>query len=346
MLQREPSPPSPDALAPVCAAHGCPPKWYVPVGLDGLVADTCLSFAVHRETLPRHFIVLLAEGRELTATILSRLRAAGVQTLYVTVEDRPQYEDYLARHLTTLLSVKREPEKRASLLYSATRTTLASVLGDHRHTDAAMRTRDVARELAGWLARDPDALGHLGALMAADYDTVRHSINVAVFATGLAVAAGVADPHDLQDFTHGALLHDVGKSRVPRELITKPGAYNEQELRLMRTHVVRGEHILRRDGRLSPIAMIPVAQHHERMDGEGYPRAIVARDLHPLGRIASICDVYDALTSHRSYKQAMTGQDALLLMSGKMASHFDQALLRTFIRTLRRPARQPSPRAA
>lgn len=338
--------PSPEALTPVRAAVGQSPLLYVPVDIEGLVPDTELSFTVHLQTAPRHFVVLLAAGAEFTTATVARLRESGVTALWVTSDERGAYERYVERHLSTLVGAQRAPARRASLLYSATRTTLASVMTDRRHTDAALRTRDVARELAGWLVREPDALGHLGALMEADYDTVRHSINVAVFATGLAVAAGVTDPHVLQDFTQGALLHDVGKSRVPRELITKPGAYTRQELAMMRTHVLRGEHILKREGRLSATALIPVSQHHERMDGEGYPRAIVAGDLHMLGRIAAICDVYDALTSDRSYKEAMTGAEALTLMSGGMASHFDQELLRTFIRTVRRPSRAMTSRAA
>lgn len=335
-----------ETFAPVRAAVGPSPQLYVPVDIHGLVPDTTLPFTVHVQTSPRHFIVLLAAGAEFTTTTIARLRDSGVTVLWVTGDERHAYEHYVEGHLSTLLAAQRAPAARATLLYSATRTTLASVMADRRHQDAALRTRDVARELAGWLVREPDALGHLGALMEADYDTVRHSINVAVFATGLAVAAGVTDAHDLQEFTQGTLLHDIGKSRVPRDLITKPGAYTRQELAMMRTHVLRGEHILKREGRLSATALIPVAQHHERMDGEGYPRAIVAGDLHLLGRIASICDVYDALTSDRSYKQAMSGPEALTLMSTGMASHFDQALLRTFIRTLRRPTRLTTARAA
>jgi HD-GYP domain-containing protein (c-di-GMP phosphodiesterase class II) len=129
---------------------------------------------------------------------------------------------------------------------------------------------------------------------------------------------------------------------VPRELITKPGAYTERELALMRTHVSEGEQILQRDGRLPALGMIAVSQHHERMDGGGYPRRTPGAALHMFGRITAICDVYDALTSDRSYKRAMSGADALQLMTTHMSAHFDQELLRTFIRALHAPQPRPA----
>jgi putative nucleotidyltransferase with HDIG domain len=315
---------------------------YVPVDLDGLVPDTVLEFALHFQSAPGYFVPLQGAGAEFSSVHVQRLRESGVTTLWVADADHHLYEGHVERHLSTLLAAHRAPARKAALLYSAARTTLASVLADPRHTDAAPRTRGVAEELARWLASEPGAIGYMGALMARDYDTVRHSINVSVFATSLAVAAGVRDREHLQDFTHGALLHDVGKSRIPRELITKPGAFTDAELALMRTHVSEGEHILRRDGRLPALAMVAVSQHHERMDGGGYPRRTSGEDLHLFGRISAICDVYDALTSDRSYKRAIPGADALKLMGTHMAAHFDQALLRTFIRTLRGTGTRPA----
>ena len=310
---------------------------YLPVDLDGLVPDTRLEFPLYFQSAPGYFVLLQGAGAEFSTVILHRLRESGVPTLWVADADHSLYEHYVERHLSTLLAAASLPAQQASLLYSAARTTLASVLADPRHVDVAPRTRRVAQALGSWLAREPGAIGYMGELMARDYDTVRHSINVSVFATSLAVAAGVRDAAHLQDFTHGVLLHDVGKSRIPRELIVKPGAYTPSELAVMRTHVVEGERILG-GGALPPLAMLAVSQHHERMDGGGYPRQTPGAELHLFGRIAAICDVYDALTSDRSYKRAIPGSDAMKLMTTHMSAQFDQPLLRTFIRTLRAPS--------
>ena len=332
-----PADPAPPATRAVRAVAGHGSAVYVPVDLDGLVPDTTLEFPVYFQSAPGYFVLLQGAGAEFTTVHLQRLHESGVSALWVADADHHLYENYVQRHLSALLAASAAPDRKAALLYSAARTTLASVLADPRHTDAAARTRGIADELATWLAGQPGAIGHMGALMARDYDTVRHSINVSVFATSLAVVSGVCDREHLRDFTHGTLLHDVGKSRIPRELISKPGAFTAAEFAVMRTHVREGELILRWDGGLPRLAMHAVSQHHERMDGSGYPRATPGEDLHLFGRIAAICDVYDALTSDRSYKRALPGAEALKLMSTQMAMHFDQRLLRTFIGSLRAP---------
>ncbi len=325
----------------VRAASGQSAAVFVPVDLDGLVPDTAPEFPLYFQSEPGHFVLLRGARVEFTMVQVQRLREFGVSTLWVADADHHLYEHYVEHHLSTLLASTREPERKAALLYSAARTTLASVLVDPRHCDVGPRTRRIAEELGSWVAREPGVLGYMGALMARDYDTVRHSINVTVFSTSLAVASGVRGCRVLQDYTHGVLLHDVGKSRIPRELIVKPGAFTEDELALMQTHVAEGEDILASDGRLPATAMVAVSQHHERMDGSGYPRRIPGPDLHLFGRITAICDVYDALTSDRSYKPAIAGVDALTLMTTELVAQFDQKLVRRFIGTLRAPSSRP-----
>jgi HD-GYP domain-containing protein (c-di-GMP phosphodiesterase class II) len=166
-------------------------------------------------------------------------------------------------------------------------------------------------------------------------------MNVSVFAVGLAHAAGVRSAADLQELALGTLLHDIGKSEIPRELIVKPGAYTPEELAIMRTHVERGEHILEGAGRLSALGMLAVSQHHERLTGDGYPRRVSGEDIHLFGRIAAIADCFDAMTSDRSYQRAMRPVEALHLMRTHLSNHFDQPLLDRFIRTLRVPASTP-----
>ena len=304
-----------------------------PVRLDGLVPDTVLAFDLYLQSAPGRYLLWHAAGGEFEARQHQRLTERGITTLWVTPEHERVYEAYVERHLASLLAGRRAAEGGA-LLYSAAHATLAAVMCDPRHHDAVPKTRELAQEMVGLILRDADALAHLTPLMARDYDTVRHCINVSLFATALAHASGVRDARELQDLAHGTLLHDIGKSRVPRELIVKPGAYTPRELAIMRTHVSRGERILNEDGRLAQLGMFAVSQHHERMDGEGYPRKLLAPNLHLFGRVTAIADVYDALTSERTYKRALSGFDALQLMRTQMASHFDQSLLHQFIRVL------------
>lgn len=322
----------------VRAAFGHVRPLYIPVHLDGLVLDSVVDFHLYLQTSPGHFILFRGPDLEFTTTHHARLLANRVETLWLKGDERRRYEQYVERHLETLLGNPQiATPRKVELLQSAAQTTLESVMVDPRHTEAVPRTRRVAQQTVQLLVREKEALGHMAALMARDYDTVRHSMNVSVFATGLAHAAGVRNPSDLRDLALGGLLHDIGKSELPRDLIVKPGAYTEEEMALMRTHVTRGEAILGRDGRMGSLGMVVVSQHHERLGGHGYPRALEAQHIHLFGRIAAIADVYDAMTSDRSYQRAMKPVDALHLMTTHLASHFDQSLLQTFVKTLRAP---------
>lgn len=324
------------------AAFGHVRPIFVPVRLDGLVVDSIVDFHLYLQTEPGHFVLFRGPELEFTAVHHARLLANGVETLWLKGDERRRYERYVERHLETLLANPAiATPRKVELLRSAAQTTLEAVMVDPRHTEAVPRTRRVAQQTVQLIVKDREAIGHLAALMARDYDTVRHSMNVAVFATGLACADGVTSPSDLRDIALGAMLHDVGKSELPRDLIVKPGAYTAEEMALMRTHVVRGEHILQHDGRIGSLGMTVVSQHHERLDGGGYPRGLGAQHIHRFGRIAAIADVFDAMTSDRSYQRAMAPADAIRVMQSHGASGFDQALLARFVRTLRAPAPAP-----
>jgi hypothetical protein len=212
----------------VRAAFGHVRPIYIPVHLDGLVLDSVVDFHLHLQTSPGHFVLFRGPDLEFTTAHHTRLLANRVETLWLKGDERRRYEQYVERHLETLLgNPKIATSRKVELLQSAAQTTLEAVMVDPRHTDAVPRTRRVAQQTVQLIVRDRDAMGHMAALMARDYDTVRHSMNVSVFATGLAAAAGVTNPSDLRDIALGGLLHDIGKSELPRELIVKPGAYTE-----------------------------------------------------------------------------------------------------------------------
>jgi len=322
----------------VRAAYGHVRALYMPVHLDGLVVDSVVNFHLYLQSAPGHFVLFRGPDLPFHAEHHARLLQHNVQTLWLRGDERRRYEAYVEQHLDALLANPMVPvPRKAELLTSAAQSTLEAVMLEPRHSNVVPRTRRVAQQTVQLLVRTPDAVGHLASLMAHDYDTVRHSMNVSVFAVGLAHAAGVRNSAELQELALGTLLHDIGKSEIPRDLIVKPGAYTDEEITVMRTHVERGEHILREVGRLGHLGMQAVSLHHERLSGDGYPRRLLADDIHLFGRIAGIADCFDAMTSDRSYQRAMRPADALQLMRTHLAHHFDQDLLAKFIRTLRIP---------
>lgn len=129
------------------------------------------------------------------------------------------------------------------------------------------------------------------------------------------------------------LLHDVGKLAIPNEILLKPTKLNDAEFEIVRDHPLAGYRILAASDGVSAAALDVCLHHHEKMDGSGYPDRLNGEELQLLTRMAAICDVYDAVTSQRSYNSPWTASEALAKMQS-WRGHFDQIILRSFVESL------------
>jgi HD-GYP domain-containing protein (c-di-GMP phosphodiesterase class II) len=165
-----------------------------------------------------------------------------------------------------------------------------------------------------------------------DFYTYTHSVNVGFLAVCLAkTVLQRSDAHDMHELGAGFFLHDLGKVRIPPEIINKPGRLSEEEMNVIRKHPSQGFKILQEARQLTEECKTIVLQHHERIDGTGYPKRLHGEEIHIYGKICSIADVYDALTSDRPYRQKMRPFDALQLMKNEMINHFHKELFEKFI---------------
>lgn len=182
------------------------------------------------------------------------------------------------------------------------------------------------------ILRDDETAYNMLRITSHDFYTYTHSVNVGI--TSIMLAKEVfrhSDNHDLEELGAGFFLHDLGKVNVDPKIINKPGRLTEDEMNQMRTHPYQGYKILKEANALSKECEYILLQHHERYDGEGYPKHLKGNEIHVYGRICCIADVFDALTAERSYKQPLCKFDALKLMRDEMQSFFSRELLEPFI---------------
>ncbi|SDA18918.1 HDIG domain-containing protein [Methylobacterium sp. UNC378MF] len=156
----------------------------------------------------------------------------------------------------------------------------------------------------------------------------QHTLGVAGHAATFGSQIGLSQT-DLTLLVRSALLHDIGKARIPVEILNKPGPLNAEELRLMQRHPDIGAHLLRAHGDFEDAVIDVVRHHHERLDGKGYPDRLSGPAIADLVRIVTICDVFSALTERRTYRQPATPAEALSIMAGS-TGHMDPDLLRAF----------------
>jgi HD-GYP domain-containing protein (c-di-GMP phosphodiesterase class II) len=166
-----------------------------------------------------------------------------------------------------------------------------------------------------------------------DLYTYTHSVNVGFLALILAKELFKNSyDHNMHELGAGFFLHDLGKVGIDSAIINKPGKLTDEETRIIRSHPAEGARMLANMQQLSNEAEIIIGQHHERQDGSGYPQGLKGKQIHIYARICSIADVYDALTSERSYKRKLRPFEALELMRDEMIHHFQRDLFEKFVK--------------
>lgn len=224
----------------------------------------------------------------------------------------------------------RDEMNRAREVIGVARSAVEQTFADirfGRKIDVA-RLSPVVESIAASMSRNPIAIPSLTRLKQRHEYTYLHSVAVCGLMIGLARELEF-DPALDFDIGMAGLLHDVGKAHVPRMLLDKPDPLNEEEFDLVRAHAVRGHEMLTDTGVAPEIALDVALNHHERMDGTGYPGGRTAEQLSIHARMGAICDVYDAVTSARAYKAAWSPGEALEWMSAA-PGHFDRSILSVF----------------
>ncbi len=192
---------------------------------------------------------------------------------------------------------------------------------------------EIVDEMIASLSHNKNAMLSLISLQNKDEYTFNHSINVAIITASFCRFLGMNDA-EIKKYSLGALFHDLGKTKIPIEIITKPGGFTKEEVQLMNQHPTFGKEILMSQQVTDQQIIDAVYEHHERTDGSGYPRGLNGEQISLGGRLVSIADVYDALTSDRPYRDGDPPKEVLRYMYKLSASDFDPDLLQQFIQSI------------
>lgn len=182
------------------------------------------------------------------------------------------------------------------------------------------------------IQRNPHALISLARIKTADNYTYLHSMAVCALMMALAQRMQMSE-EEVRLAGLSGLLHDVGKCRIPLRILNKPGALTPEEWRIMQDHSTLGAQLLRPLD-VPDLVLQACLHHHEKMDGSGYPSGLKGEQIHPLARMAAICDIYDAVTSDRPYKQGWPPAQALQRMTQWCGNHLDKAIFEQFVQTV------------
>lgn len=230
---------------------------------------------------------------------------------------------------------QRESERRAvNALVKRSKKIVRGVFDDAR-LGRAIRVADVAPivdDIAAQIARSPHAMLGITQLKNKDEYTYLHSVAVCTLMVNMARHMGL-DEAAVRDLGLAGLLHDIGKMGIPEPILNKAGRLTDEEFLLVRGHPEHGYMLLSDAPDISEMALDVCRHHHEKIDGSGYPFGLTGDGISLAARLGAICDIYDALTSDRIYKDAWTAPQAVAAM-WSWEGHLDRELLFTFMQSI------------
>lgn len=281
---------------------------------------------------------------------IAELMAAGLHAVYIDTDkgddvlDAPTAADVRAEADARLMAAATETPaaqhvaiheeiQNARLLYQRAGDVVRDVMHDGR-LGKAVQVENVAAlvdDITQSVVRNSGALLAMLRLKNKDDYTFMHCVSVGTLMVTFGRALGLQG-EPLRQAGIGGFVHDVGKTLVPDAILNKAGRLTEGEFLLIKRHPAEGHQILKRSSNVSDAPLDITLHHHERIDGKGYPQKLAAADISQLARMAAIVDVYDAITSDRPYHKGIAPTEALRKMLEWCNGHFDETLLRQFIR--------------
>ena len=219
--------------------------------------------------------------------------------------------------------------------YDQSHSYIIKVLNDVRlgNNINVSSAKTVVSKMTDSIIKNESALMLLSQLKQYDEYTIRHSLNVCIISLLFGKHLGLSS-EDMNVLGLGALLHDIGKMKLPADILNKPGKLNEEELKIIQEHPENGYQLLVGKGEMPYLALETVRSHHERIDGSGYPRKLKKGQINQFSMLVSIVDTYDAITTKRAYHDGISPHEALRLMYESEIGAFPQELLDSFIQCL------------
>jgi putative nucleotidyltransferase with HDIG domain len=272
--------------------------------------------------------VLLAKGTELTDNLIASLKRFNIYTVYIDDEESEGIE--------IVESIPGQLRAEAMNVITEGLDSIAGLISNKSNIQGMMKSgrairsfQKIFRDILGCLTDNPTALNLLASTKIHDNHVYTHSLNVSIYACQLAIENGLP-LKKIEEIGLGAMLHDLGKMYIPSAILNKPGKLTNEEFAEIKSHCQLGFDILRKIHEIPLTVAHCALQHHEKIDGTGYPRGIKGDEIHNYAKILSVVDVFDAVTSHRVYRPAMLPHKALEILYSGVGTQFESKQVQLF----------------
>ncbi len=264
--------------------------------------------------------IVLKKGIQLKDSYIKRLKKLGVSHIYI--------KDTLCDDIVIDDVVKENTRRDAIKLVNNVMSKVA-ISGSIE----SQKIRKIVNELTNELLNSTNVMIQLIEIRTVDDYTFGHNVNVCVLSLIVGLSLGY-DKENLIELGLGAILHDVGKARVPLNILNKKGKLDDYEFEIIKKHTLEGYEVLKSNMKCNNKACEIALYHHERYDGTGYPKGLKADEIPEYVKIVSVADVYDALTSDRVYKKAIYPYQAIEYLVSMSGHQFDKRIVDVFIQNI------------
>jgi HD-GYP domain-containing protein (c-di-GMP phosphodiesterase class II) len=306
-----------------------------PVNIEFLAKGTGDSFDNFFQSDSETFVKFASTDPKHQDKVLRLLEEGEIeQEFYIREEDLFKYYQYATQSLRSVMNNPNVPlETKTKKIYEVSQGAMKEFFSYNASTKILESSEEVMSMMEDCLSTADAGFAGISQITSKDYYTHTHSVNVGLYCMTFGTKVGLPKD-DVKQLGLGGMLHDVGKSKIDTALINKNGKLNDEEFELMKSHSPIGAEMLTGMCCYKDAVINMAGQHHEKFKGGGYPQGLSGDEISMHARICKIMDVYDALTTRRSYKKALNVMETLTLMTKQMANDFDPKLLQLFIKVM------------
>lgn len=307
---------------------------YMPINLSTIQVDTtvgCDLYLENRINGTIQYVLYCSRSSVIRLSIIEELQKHDVKKLFIRKGELKAYLLYAESNLKSIIrDDKVDVQVKTEMVYDVAKSIMIDIFGQPCSREQLLRSKAWITNVIDFAMTHEDVFSNIVNLISYDYTTYSHSVNVSIYGLLFAKYVGF-ERNELPAFTTGLLLHDIGKTQIEPDIVNKKGRLNNEEFARIKMHVELGAEMIIQADCFESTCLLPVVQHHEKCNGMGYPNGLFEGSIHKYGKMASILDVYDALTTRRPYSDARKPFSALTLMTDEMKGSFDTDLLKHFI---------------
>lgn len=302
--------------------------FFVPVALESIEPDMFPEVDLFLKSGENNFVLYKSHDRIFSAKDSQRLAEAGVGFLFVRQGDMGIINEYMEANAERMLKDDKFDGRAKGKIIYQTSINFVGDLFDHPDKVGDFdRSKRLIENLLLYISTDQAAFTSLETVMAHNYYTYVHSLQMAALSIMVSAEAYMLSRDELTDVGLGGILHDFGKTFISQDILTKNTKLTEDEHAKFTEHPERGYQFLKENTKLSDVSLAIVRYHHERNNGSGYPAGLKSEAIPRSAQVAAVCDVYCLLAIDRSGKKALPPYMAIQIMRQEMKGAFSDRLL-------------------